>query len=213
MKKIFFLASSIAIALAVTAQQKEAPPAGGKAKDFKLSDKKTARYSNGLKSTLVHYGDLPKATVSLIIKTGNAHETTNQIWLADLTGRLLREGTSSLDFAALSKKAAMMGGSLNVNVGLSQTTVSGTVLSEYAPAFIQLLSTLVMEPAFPATEIERLKTDLKRRLITQKNVPQAQAQEQFAASIYGDTRYGKTFPTEEMISSYTVELIKPGITS
>ena len=191
-----------------SAQQKETPPSGGKAKDFKLSDKKTATYSNGLKSTLVHYGTLPKVSVSLIIKTGNAHENTNQVWLADLTGRLLREGTSSMDFAAISKKAAMMGGSLNVSVGLTQTTISGNVLSEYAPEFIKLISSLVMEPAFPASELERLKTDYKRRLITQKNVPQAQATEKFFAAMYGDTRYGKTFPTEEMINSYTVDMIK-----
>src|SRR6476620_4632571 len=144
MKKIFFIISSIALVCSSSiAQEKQTPPPGGKAKNFKLSDKKTASYSNGLKSTLVHYGDLPKVNVSLIIKTGNAHEATNQIWLADLTGRLLREGTSSMNFAALSKKAAMMGGNLNVNVGLSQTTITGSVLSEYAPAFIQLISNLV----------------------------------------------------------------------
>ena len=190
------------------AQQKETPPAGGKAKDFKLSDKKTISYTNGLKSTTVHYGDLPKATITLIIKTGNAHENADQIWLADLTARMLREGTSNLNFAALSKKAAMMGGSLNVNVGLAQTTISGTVLSEYAPEFIKLISTLVLEPAFPASEIERLKGDLKRRLITQKNVPQAQATEKFFEAVYGEHRYGKTFPTEAMISNYTVDMVK-----
>jgi zinc protease len=193
---------------AASAQQKETPPAGGKAKDFKLSDKKQTSYSNGLKSTLVHYGNLPKVSISLIIKTGNAHEGNNQVWLADLTGRLLREGTASMNFTALSKKAAMMGGSLNVSVGLTQTTISGNVLSEYAPEFIKLISSLVMEPSFPASELDRLKSDLKRRLITQKNVPQAQASEKFFAAMYGDTPYGRIFPTEEMINSYTVDMIK-----
>jgi predicted Zn-dependent peptidase len=190
------------------AQEKETPPAGGKAKDFKLSDKKTASYANGLKSTIVQYGNIPKATISLVIKTGNAHEGPNEIWLADLAGRLLREGTANMNFAALSKKAEMMGGNLNVSVGMTQTTITGTVLSEYAPEFIKLISTLVMEPAFPESELDRLKSDYKRRLVTQKNVPQAQAQEKFFAAVYGDQRYGKTFPTEEMINSYTVDMIK-----
>ncbi|HYC30044.1 MAG TPA: pitrilysin family protein, partial [Chitinophagaceae bacterium] len=209
MKKLsFYISAFLVAALPSMAQQKQTPPAGGKAKDFKLSDKKTATYSNGLKSTMVHYGDLPKVTVSLVIKTGNAHEGLDQIWLADLTGRLLREGTANMNFAAISKKAAMMGGSLNVNVGLSQTSLTGTVLSEYAPEFIKLMASLVTEPAFPASEVERLKGDLKRRLITQKNVPQAQATEKFFAATYGDHRYGKTFPTEEMINSYTVDMVK-----
>jgi predicted Zn-dependent peptidase len=93
-------------------------------------------------------------------------------------------------------------------VGPTQTTISGAVLSEYAPDFIKLISDLVMSPAFPASELDRLKGDFKRRLATQKAVPQSQAQEQFFAAIYGDHPYGKIFPTEEMINSYTVQMVK-----
>jgi predicted Zn-dependent peptidase len=56
--------------------------------------------------------------------------------------------------------------------------------------------------------VERLKGDLKRRLTTQRAVPQAQAQEQFMQAVYGDSRYGKTFPTEAMINSYTAQMAK-----
>jgi len=93
-------------------------------------------------------------------------------------------------------------------VGLAQTTIQGNVLSEYAPAFIQLISDLVINPAFPASEVERLKSDLKRRLATQKAVPQSIVQEKFFEAMYGDQRYGKTFPTEQMINSYTAETVK-----
>lgn len=190
------------------AAQKQTPPAGGPAKDFKLSEKKVQAYPNGLKTTLVHYGVLPKATVSLIVKTGNVHEGENEVWLADLTGELLREGTAEMNFAALAKKAALMGGDLNVSVGMDQTTISGSVLSEYAGDFIKLLSNLVMKPAFPAAELERLKTNLKRQLITQRAVPQAQAQEKFYQAVYKNSPYGRYFPTEQMLNSYTVQQVK-----
>ena len=208
MKK-FFCLTTIASFIAITSvAQKETPPEGGVPKDFKLSAKQIQKYDNGLRSTLVHYGTVPKVTISLIIKTGNVHETTDQIWLADLTARLLREGTAKMNFAELSKKVAMMGGSLNITAGLAQTTISGSVLSEFAPAFIQLISDLVNNPAFPASEVERLKSDLKRRLAVQKSVPQSLAQEKFFQAVYGDQRYGKTFPTEQMINSYTAETVK-----
>src|SRR5438309_7878976 len=131
--------------------QKQTPPAGGPAKDFKLSEKKIQTYPNGLKTTLVHYGEVPKANISLIIKTGNVHEGPNQVWLADLTGELLHEGTADMNFAALAKAAARMGGDLNVSVGMDQTTISGSLLSEYAADFIKLVGKLVMQPAFPAS--------------------------------------------------------------
>jgi zinc protease len=208
-RSILYIVTAFCVAtFQPVAAQKQTPPAGGKAKDFKLSAKATKSYPNGLKSTLVQYGTLPKTTISLVIKTGNVHEGPNQTWLADLTGRMLREGTANADFAALSKKAAMMGGSLNVSVGSAQTTIAGSVLSEYAPEFIRLLADLVQNPAFPAGEIERLKGNLKRQLVTQKASPQAQAQEQFMQALYKDHPYGKMFPTEEMINSYTVQQVK-----
>jgi zinc protease len=207
MKKYLLLTAIAAFSLSSFAQ-KVAPPAGSKAKDFKLSAKSVSRLANGLKAVTVHYGELPKTTVSLVVKTGNVHEGDNQVWLSDLTGRLLREGTTGANFATLSKKAAMMGGSLNVSVGPTQTTISGSVLAEYAPDFIRLISDLVLNPAFPASEMDRMKADLKRNLTTQKAVPQAQAQEQFMQAIYKDHPYGKTFPTEAMINSYTVDMVK-----
>src|SRR5215203_2668912 len=141
---------SCTAALLPAVAQKQTPPAGGPAKDFKLSAKKVQTFPNGLKTTLVHYGEVPKATISLIIKTGNVHEGENQVWLADLTGELLREGTPDINFVALAKAAARMGGDLNVSVGMDQTTISGSVLSEYAGDFIKLIGNLVMNPAFPA---------------------------------------------------------------
>lgn len=205
--KIFLAAVGMVFFLPAFAQ-KQTPPDGGKAKDFKLPAKKDKTYPNGLKSAMVPYGTIPKATVSLIIKTGNVHEGPNEVWLADLTGRLLKEGTTGMSFAALSKKAAQMGGELNVSVGMAQTTISGSVLSEYAPEFTRLLADLVMNPAFPGSELERLKTDLKRQLTVQKSVLQAQAQEQFFQAIYNDHPYGRLFPTEEMINSYTLPMVK-----
>lgn len=207
-KYIFSIAALALITLQPALAQKQTPPAGGKAKDFKLSAKKVQTLSNGMRTAMVPYGELPKTTITLIIKTGQAHEGIDQIWLADLTARMLREGTANMNFAALSKKAAMMGGSLNVNAGLTQTSISGSVLSEYAPQFIQLIGELLSAPAFPASEIERMKGDLKRRLATQKAVPQAQAQEQFMQAVYGETRYGKSFPTEAMINGYTVQMVR-----
>lgn len=206
MKKILFIAAVISANICMA--QKETPPPGGVAKDFKLSEKKTQKYANGLRSTLVHYGNIPKVSVSLIIKTGNVHEANDQVWLADLTARMIKEGTAKMHFSDFAKKAAMMGGSLNVNVGDVQTTISGSVLSEYAGDFIQLISEMIMKPAFPESELERLKSDLKRQLAVQKTIPQNQVQEKFFNAVYKDQAYGNFFPTEEMINGYTIQSVK-----
>lgn len=212
--RIFILALTV---FAVTAclptatayAQKQTPPAGGTPKDFKLPEKKNGQLQNGLKTTMVQYGVIPKVIVQLIVKTGNVHEGENEVWLADLTADLLKEGgTMSQDFKSISKKVAAMGGDINVGVGMDQTFITANVLSEFAPEVIKLVSDMIMNPKFPESEIGRLKDDLKRNLAVQKNVPQSQAQEKFLGTIYAGTAYGRFFPTEKMIDSYTPEMVR-----
>ncbi len=205
--QLYIVMALLMLGTAAQAQQKT-PPAGGKPKDFTLPAKNARSLANGMKATLVQYGAVPKVNVNLIIKTGNVHEAANQVWLSDLTGNLMREGTTTLNSAAISKKVAAMGGELNVNVGMDQTNISGSVLSEFAGDLIGVIADMVMNPAFPASEIERLKSDLKRQLAVQKTRPQSQASEKFFQTIYPDHPYGRYFPTEEMLTSYTVDMVK-----
>lgn len=188
--------------------QKQTPPAGGIPKDFNLPAKSGKTLANGLRSTLVQYGALPKVNVELIIKTGNVHETADEVWLTDLTCALMKEGTATMNFKAISKKVAGMGGDVTINAGMDNVTISGAVLSEFAPDLVKVIADLVMHPAFPSGEIERLKSDLKRQLVVQKSVPQSQASERFFQLIYKDHPYGRSFPTEKMISSYSTEMVK-----
>ena len=207
-KNILTILSLVFVFTINTNAQKQTPPAGGTPKDFKLPEKQVSTLPNGLRSTLVHYGSLPKVDVQLIIKTGNVHEGANEVWLGDLTGLLMKEGTTTMNFKTISKKVAGMGGDVNINTGMDNVTISGSVLSEFAPDLIKVIGDIVMNPAFPASELERLKSDLKRQLTVQKSVPQSQAQEKFFQIIYKDHPYGRYFPTEAMLNSYTLDMAK-----
>ena len=209
MKKIsaYIIILLAGIAISSTAQ-KQAPPAGGTPKDFVLPSKKQSSLPNGMRTTMVQYGQLPKVYVSLIIKTGKVHEAANQVWLADLLANLMDEGTTSMSATALAKKAAGMGGEININAGPDQFIISGSALSEYASELIKMIADVAINPAMPASEVERLKTDLKRQLAVSKGVPQSIAQEKFYNVMYGDSPYGRIYPTEEMLNSYTIDEVK-----
>lgn len=181
-------------------------PQGGTPRDFKLPEKKSVQLTNGLSATLVQYGTVPKVNINVIIKTGNIHEGPDEIWLADLTGNLMREGTKTMDFKTIAKKVAGMGGQVNIGVGPNQMTISGSVLSEFAPELVKVLADIVINPAFPASEVERLKNDLKRQLTVEKSVPQNQATEKFRSILYKDHAYGRIYPTEKMLDAYTLEM-------
>src|SRR5882672_7104568 len=187
MKKISIYITVLLVGVAISSTaQKQTPPAGGTPKDFALPSKNQTSLPNGMRTTLVQYGSIPKVYVSLIIKTGNVHEAANQVWLADLLAKLMDEGTTSMSATALAKKAAGMGGEININAGPDQFIISGSALSEYAPELIKMIADVAINPAMPAGEVERLKTDLKRQLAVSKGVPQSIAQEKFFQVMYGE---------------------------
>lgn len=188
--------------------QKQTPPEGSTPKDFKLPAKQTFTLDNGMSVALVPYGDLPKVTANLVIRAGNSNEAADEIWLADLTGNLMKEGTATRSAEQIAQEAAGMGGQVNVFVGDDQTTINGDVLAEFAPGLIKLIADLARHPLFPEAEVPRLKKDLQRQLSIQKSQPGSLTMEKFRQALYPDHPYGRIFPTEAMIESYTVDKVK-----
>ncbi|MBD1396375.1 insulinase family protein [Pontibacter sp. JH31] len=209
-KKIFKLALGVLLTLqaGIATAQKQAPPSGGDPKDFKLPAKQQFDLPNGLTATMVPYGEVPKVTVSMVVEVGNVHETENQNGLADMVGNLLQEGTATRNARQLAEEVARLGGSLYVSVGPNQTWISGSVLSEYGPELIGIMADLVKNPAFPESELARVKNDFKRQMNLQRQQPGAQAQEKYRAVLYPNHPYGRKLPTDAEIDQYTLEQLR-----
>lgn len=196
---------SLLLATSVLAQSKQAPPAPGTPKNFAIPEIRRIELPNGLRIRLVPYGAVPKATVRLVTQTGNLDEAANEVWLADLTGELMTQGTATRSAEQIAREAALMGGSLDVSVTPNQTIIGMDVFSESAPAAIALAADVLRNPRMPESEVARLKTDLARMLSLQRSQPQSLAAEKFAAVTFPDHPYGRYFPTEPMLQAYTIE--------
>lgn len=210
MKAARVVAAAAAITLgsaAIAAQQPQfpaTPPAPGTPKGFSLPETKHFVLDNGLRVTLVPYGSVPKADIVLAVDSGNAFEHANEVWLADLVGELMMEGTRTRTATQVSEQAAQMGGSVNVGVGPDTATVAAESLAEHTAAMVQLVADVATNPAMPESELGRLKADLSRNLSIAKSSPQQIALEKFRATMYVDHSYGRVFPTAEMLQGYTL---------
>jgi predicted Zn-dependent peptidase len=203
MKLLLALIAIVTFAQA-PAQFPSEPPKPGAPKDFRVPEAKRFTLDNGLQVALVPWGDMPKVRVTLDVRSGNAFETATEVWLADLAGDLIREGTKTRNAAEISKEAARMGGSLGITVGPDVTSVGGDVLSEFGPRMVDLVADVVRNPAFPESELARLKANMSRNLAVSLSQPQQVAVQKFRAVMYGDHPYGRVFPTEETIKGFTV---------
>lgn len=188
--------------------QKQAPPEGGTPRDFKLPPKTAFTLPNGLSVTLVPYGTIPKVTVSAIVRVGNLNEKENEVWLADIMGDLMKEGTTTRSAGVIAEEAASMGGTVNINVAPDLTTVNGDVLSEFGPNLVRLIADILRNPLLPESELARIKNDHIRNLSISKSQPGALTLERFRQMMYGDHPYGRIFPTTEMVQSYSIEQVR-----
>jgi predicted Zn-dependent peptidase len=186
---------------------KETPPPGGPPKDFALPEPDVRRLDNGMQITAVKYGSVPKATIAVVISAGNLNEG-NRTWLADLTGDYLLEGTTTQSGEDIARQAASMGGQVTVSVAEDLTTISGDVLTEFAPRMAMLLADIARNPGFPEQELERLRRDRLRLVSVARTQPDQMAVAAFRKALYGEHPYGRVFPDEAQLQGYNLAAIR-----
>ncbi len=198
----------LAVSFAVpSAQARELPPEGGPARDFNLPAIERLTLENGLSVTLVPFGKIPKAVVRVDVRTGNLNEGDN-VWLSDLTTELMKEGTELRSSELIARQTARMGGELSISTGLDQTFIGLSVLSEFTVDAIGLTAEALRQPAFPASEFERIRASLQRNRTLTLSQPQAIASSAFIDLIYPEHPYGRAYPSEEQLASYTLEQVR-----
>jgi zinc protease len=165
------------------ATPKQTPPAGASPKPFHLPQLERFSLPNGLQVTMAQFGAIPKVQVRIAVRAGNLNEPASQVWLADLTGRLIKEGTTSRTSEQVAEQAASMGGSIDVDVGPDITRLDSDVLSEFGPKIVALLADVVMHPLLPEADVPRLKQDLQRKLSIDLTQPGMLARERFVQTL------------------------------
>jgi zinc protease len=188
--------------------EKETPPAGGTPKSFQVPATRDLTLKNGMTVTLIPYGSVPKVLISAVVRSGNYLEGPNQAWLADLTGRMLKEGTRKRTAAQVAEQAAAMGGSLDVQTLVEQTFVECEVLSEFGPEAAELLADVLMNARLPEAELERNRNDMLRDLAISMTQADNIARNAFLRTLYPNQPHGRLFPTEEELRSYTMADIR-----
>ncbi|HEX7829502.1 MAG TPA: pitrilysin family protein [Thermoanaerobaculia bacterium] len=206
--KALFLSLTLFTAVAAIAQQKQAPPAPGTPRNFAIPAIRRMDLQNGLKVRFVPYGEVPKVTVRLVTQTGNIDESANETWLADLTGSMMEQGTTTRSSDQIARDVAMMGGSLEIGVGVNQTTIGTDVFSESVVPAIQLIADVARNPKLPESELARLKGDMNRNLALQRSQQQTLAAEKFGQVLFPNSPYGRMYPSEAMLQGFTLEQVR-----
>ena len=152
----------------------------------------TRQLPNGLKIVVVEQHELPLAEAILQVRSGGEADPSGKSGAAALTAAMLTEGTSSRSALQIADQAAYLGVRLGAGSGWEQSTISLHAPTAQLDSAIALFADVVLHPAFPMTDLERVRKVRLTALQQLRDRGPAIADRAFATAVFGDQHpYGR----------------------
>lgn len=146
---------------------------------------------NGLRVVLVERSALPLVSLELQFRGGASAHPAAQAGLAALTADMVDEGTATRSALEIADAVDLLGASLSSTAGYDASQVRLSTLRTHFAEAMGIVADVVMNPAFPEADLERVRQDRLARVIQRSDIPAALADDAFARLLYGeDHPYG-----------------------
>ncbi len=204
MKKIVYSIFILFLTLSVNAQlDRSTRPNPGPAPKIQLGDYKLFTLDNGLKVIVVENHKIPKITYQLSLDIDPVLEES-QAGFVEITGNLLRAGTTSRTKAEIDEAIDFIGASLNTN----STGISGSVLTKFSGNLLGIMSDVLYNPSFPVEELEKLKKQNISGIQAAKNDANSIANNINSAVIFGNKHPYGEISSEKTFENITLDKCK-----
>jgi len=134
------------------ARTEAALPGPGPAPRFALPQLQRRKLTNGLDVLIVEHHELPVVTMNLVVKSGSASDPANRTGLANAVANLLDEGTTTRSALDISEQLSAIGAQLGTSTGWDASNLTLTTLTRHADAALDILSDVLLRPAFADAE-------------------------------------------------------------
>jgi zinc protease len=185
-------------------------PAPGPTPSIVLPKVQHGVLKNGLKVMLVEYHQLPVVQFYLVLPTGTTADPAEKAGTANLTMRMLDEGTEGRTALQIADALDFIGAHLSASASYDGSFVALETLKEHVAAALDIYSDVLLHPTFPQKEFDRVKKEVLTSLIQQKDQPFIIANKVFASRLYGEAHpYGwPSDGNESSVGRITVEDLK-----
>ncbi len=185
---LFFL---FALGLAATARPltRELPPLVPPPQPVAVPTPAVETLSNGLKVVILERHTLPIVTLTLAVRAGAEADPPGFPGTAQFVASLLNEGTTDRSAFEMAEALDGAGGSLDTEAEWNDSYASLSVLSDHTPLAFDLLSDMIIRPAFAPDEVERIRRQTLSALSILRHDPQYLADALFERVAFWGTPY------------------------
>jgi len=168
--------------------------------------RRTARVlPNGLQVVLVESHPIPKITLDLYFRSGNAAAMQIAPGLAELAAAVVRTGTTARASRQIEDDLRRMGADLSTNASSDTSTISISGLAEFSRPLLELVADLARNATFPADEFERERRQKLEEVRIERATPGFLAGERLRKILFGAHPYAVVSPAEEQVAAYRRE--------
>ena len=186
-------------------------PAAGAPSTLRIPASQRTTLSNGMKVVLAERHETPTLNLALQFDAGYAADSLTVPGTASITNRMLLEGTAKRTGPQISERSAELGAQINAAATLDTSAVNLSALKMNLDDSLELYADIVRNPAFPASDFERIKKLQAAGIQREKAEPNALAQRILPGLIYGKGHaYGNPFTgsgTEGSLATITRESV------
>ena len=163
--------------------------------------------ANGLKIILAERHAAPVVEFTLMVDAGYAADQGAIQGTASLAMNMLDEGTAGMSSLEINEALTNLGANLNTGSNLDGSVVLLSALKENLAASLDLYADVILNPAFPQNELDRLKQEQIAAIQREKVSPFQMALRVFPKLLYGEGHaYSLPFTgsgTEASVASLT----------
>lgn len=177
----------------------------------KLPRATEATLSNGLTVLIIEDHRLPLISIQYSVGgSGPIFEPQNMIGISRITAQMMTEGTKTRTSLQIAQEVERLGASVSVasSFGSTVSVLSASGLSDNFDKWFDLANDVLLNPTFPATELDRHKQQLTVALRQQRTSAGFLMSERFSRAMYGDHPAGNVSTNQGTVDALTPALLQ-----
>jgi zinc protease len=153
---------------------------------------------NGLTIISAHVPGRPLLAAQLIVEGGAGVEPAELAGVTALLARALPEGTEVRDAVAFVEATERLGAEIHADAGWETLVATAEVPRRHLEPALLLLAEMVLQPALPAHEVDRLREERLNDLLQAAAEPRRRVERAFSATVYApDVPYARLLGGDE----------------
>ena len=163
---------------------------------------------NGMRIVTEKMDHVRSAAVGIWLDSGSRHEVGPENGISHFIEHMVFKGTSTRSAEDIARTMDALGGNLDAFTGRELVSFNTKVMDEHLPIAFEVLSDMVLRPAFRSEDIDKEKGVILEELKMEADNPEYMVHETFSSNFWKDHPLGRSIlGTKQTINGFDKKMV------